>query len=199
VGPSARADPLLLRPWTGDDAPALREAIDDDLDHLKPWLTWTLAEPAGLDRARELLDAWRAEHEEGNAVRYAVVPAPRPSVILGDVHLVRRGGPDPDDVGYWVRGSATRRGIASAAVARLVVSAFEDRGRGRLGLHCDVANSASAAFARTLGFRRLGPGTMSYPDGAPRPVIRFAMTRDDYQGLAGELKDRARRVRLTSA
>lgn len=53
------SDPdLLLRPWAESDAPALREAIDEDVGHLKPWLSWTLEEPATLERTRARLVEW---------------------------------------------------------------------------------------------------------------------------------------------
>jgi RimJ/RimL family protein N-acetyltransferase len=109
------------------DALALREAIDEDLPHLKPWLGWTLEEPATLEETRVRLRRWAAQHRLGEGFRWGVVRPERPDVVLGGANLNRRVGPDAHDIGYWVRRSATRRGIASAAAARLVVHAFEDR------------------------------------------------------------------------
>lgn len=103
----------------------------------------------------------------------------------------------PRDVGYWIRGSATRRGYATAAVAALIVHAFDRRGLDRVTAHCDVANTVSAAFARSIGFRELGEGTIRRPDGTPRPVVRFEMTRDSYvHHSAAILRERGRSVRI---
>lgn len=101
---------LRLRPWTVADAGALREAIDEDVEHLRPWLTWTLEEPATLERTRERLGEWVARVRAGRAKRFAITPVDRPERILGGAHLNWRDGPAAYDLGYWVRGSAARHG-----------------------------------------------------------------------------------------
>jgi len=186
---------LTLRPWAESDADALRRAIDEGLDHLKPWLSWTLEEPATIEQTRDRLRAWVAAFASGTGYRYAIVPTARPLEILGGANLNNRFGPDAHDVGYWVRRSAARRGIATAAVARLVVHAFEERNVGRLVAQNDVGNTASESFARSLGFEPVGEATIAWPDGSPRPVHRFELTRTRYvETIAPALRDRARRV-----
>lgn len=191
---------LLLRPWRESDAPALREAIDEDVDHLKPWLSWTLEEPATLERTRARLREWVRAFEAGEGFRWAVVPEDEPSRILGGANLNLRVGPDARDVGYWVRSSAAGRGVAGAAVAALAVHAFqEDEGVERLVARCDAANRESVAFARALGFEPAGEATIAYPDGSPRPVVLLEMTREGYCRHSGAaLRRRARRVRLVT-
>jgi RimJ/RimL family protein N-acetyltransferase len=192
------APTLLLRPWTVADAVALREAIDEDLDHLKPWLNWTLSEPATLDQTRVRLQGYVDRFRSGEAFYYAVTPLDRPAVILGGAHLACRVGPAAHDVGYWVRKSAARQGIASAAVAALAVHAFSERLVERLVIQCDVANHASATMARALGFLFVDSATVAYVDGTPRPVHRFEMAGDAYHLHAPKLRERARRVRLVT-
>lgn len=177
----------------------LREAIDEDLAHLEPWLSWTLEEPATLERTRARLRGWVEEFQAGRSVRYAIAPLDRPSLILGGAHLKQHAAASVREVGYWVRKSAARQGIAGAAVSTLAVQAFEEDGVDRLVLQCDVANDASAAFARSLGFRLVGGVTRTYPDGAPRPVLEFEMSRDGYRlHHAATLGERSRRVRLVA-
>lgn len=191
--------PLLLRPWAESDVVGLRAAIDEDVGHLKPWLSWTLEEPATPERTRDRLGEWVDEFRQSRAFRYAITPLDRPSLILGGAHLNHRVGPAAHDVGYWVRKSAVRRGIASAAVSALVIHAFERRKVERLVIQCDVANAASEAFARALGFERIGTATATYPAGAPRPVSRFEMILESYRlRHRPTLGDRARRVRLVT-
>lgn len=191
--------PLLLRPWGEADAPALREAIDEDVGHLKPWLSWTLEEPASLERTRARLAGWAEAFRTGEGLRFAVTPADRPWHILGGANLNTRFGPDARDVGYWVRASAARRGVAGAAVARLVVHAFEELAVDRLVSQCNVGNTASAAFAEALGFEPIGQAVTSYPDGSPRPVLRFEMRRDPYGARhADAMRRRAEHVRLVT-
>jgi RimJ/RimL family protein N-acetyltransferase len=188
---------ILLRPWSETDAVALREAIDEDPGHLKPWLSWTLDEPTPVDRTRERLRSWVEQYGNGTALRFAIVPAVNPLHILGGGGLATRFGPGTLDIGYWLRRSATRQGIASAAISALVVRAFAVRGVERLILQCDDGNHRSAALARSLGFRLIGPATTEYPDGTPRPVLRFEMLRCAFDGEHGaEFGRRARQVRI---
>ena len=197
AAPYGRDTPLLLRPWMEADAEGLRAAIDEDVSHLKPWLSWTLEEPASLACTRARLLRWVEHFRSGRASRYAIVPLDRPSLILGGAHLGRRVGPEAHDVGYWVRGSAARRGIAAAAVSRLVCHAFEQTAVRRLVIQCDAANTRSVAFARALGFEAIGAATLANPDGSPRPVLRYEMTRESFRlHHAPALRQRARRARL---
>ena len=190
---------LLLRPWAEADAPALREAIDEDVDHLRPRLSWTLDEPASLERTRARLAGWAEAFRTGGGLRFAITPANRPWHILGGANLNTRVGPDARDVGYWVRASASRQGIASAAVARLAVHAFEQLAVARLVSQCDAGNAASAALATALGFEPADDAVVRWPDGSPRPVHRFEMRREHYETEhAAGLRRRAERVRLVT-
>lgn len=171
---------ILLRPWSESDAVALREAIDEDVDHLRPWLSWTLDEPATLDRTRARLRSYIEQFESGSALRFAIVSVDEPARVLGGAGLATRFGPDAHDVGYWVRRSATRSGIARAAIAALCIHAFDVRQVSRVIIQCDVANERSARLARSLRFRSAGDAVTEYPNGAPRPVLRFEMSRGDF-------------------
>ena len=196
----SRDSALLLRPWVEADAPELRRAIDDDVTHVKPWLSWSLEEPASLEKTRARLATHIEQFRTGQAYRYAITPADRPSTILGGASLNTRVGPSAHDVGYWVRKSAARQGIAAAAVAALVVLAFDERGVHRLVIQCDTANTVSAAFARHLGFQYAGAVDARFPDGSPRPVLQFEMVRERFRDQhEPALRQRARRVCLVSS
>lgn len=208
IGSSPVPAALLLRPWAEDDAPALRAAIDEGVGHLRPWLGWSLEEPASLERTRERIAGWAEQHRRGTARRYAIVAEDRPSRILGGAWLKRRGvpaGPGPGsgdaasiELGYWVRRSAVRRGIATAAASALLVQAFDGEGVGRVVVRLDVANAASAAFARALGFDRAVEAEAAYPDGTPRPVVELGMEREDYARHATALRARAAGARIVA-
>jgi RimJ/RimL family protein N-acetyltransferase len=188
---------VVLRPWSEEDAAGVREAIDEDVGHLKPWLSWTLDEPVSLDRTRARLADYVEQFRTGRAYRYAITRADGPSSILGGVSLNQRVGPCAHDVGYWIRRSATRQGVAGAAVCALAIRAFEGRGIHRLVIQCDVANIVSAAFARRLGFEPVGAAEARHADGSPRPVLQFEMLLESYrQQHQAAFHVRARRVVL---
>lgn len=82
-------------------------------------------------------------------------------------------------------------------MSALVVECFDASGVERLVIHCDVANAVSAAFARRIGFRFVGPAGRAYPDGSPRALLEFDLMRERYlRDLAPEFRERARHVRL---
>lgn len=195
---SALADaPLLLRPWEETDVTGLRAAIDEDVSHVRPWLTWSLEEPATPERTRERLLEQIEQYHSDIAWRFAITPADQPAVILGGANLYPTFGPAARGLGYWVRRSAAGAGVAGSAVAALIVEAFADPEIGRMIIQCDVGNAASAAFARRLGFAYTGEAERTYPDGTPRPVLEFELTRAQYDAEhATSLRDRARRVRI---
>jgi len=44
-----QTDRLLIRCYSPEDAPKLKEAIDASLDHLRPWMPWAKDDPETLD------------------------------------------------------------------------------------------------------------------------------------------------------
>lgn len=168
---------ITLRPWSVADAAQLRAAIDEDVAHLQPWMNWSREEPRTLAQTEERLREFADDFATGRSFRYAITPADNPQYILGGASLHARVGPNAFEIGYWVRRSATRKGIASAAVKRLIGEAFEMRGADRVEIQCDVANLASATVARKLGFREAEEFVGMHPDGSPRRLRRFELDR----------------------
>lgn len=201
TSPPTHAGPptLVLRPWRQEDAAAFRAAVDEDVAHVKPWLSWTLEEPATLERTRARLAEWVEQFERGERYRWTVVPAHDPGRILGGVNLGHRVGPDAPDVGWWLRRSASGRGIAGAAVTRLLVHAFDDRRARRVVAFCDPGNERSIGFARGMGFRETGEHRFAWPDGRPRPVRCYEMDRSGWAARAVRFRARASSVTLTGA
>ena len=179
---------LVLRPWRASDLDRLREAIDEDVSHLKPWLSWTLEEPSSLETTHRRLARWIDEFESGAGYRFAITPRGEPRHVLGGANLNCRFGPAAHDVGCWVRKSAVRRGVASASLARLTVHAFKERGVERVISQCDVENLASQRLSESLGFRLLERAVGSYPDGSARPLLRYVLTAEEYGPLAEGLR-----------
>ena len=175
--------PLTLRPWRLSDAVRLRAAIDEDVEHLRPWLGWARNEPSTLDETEAMVRSWITDFGTGDGIRFAIVPSESPNLILGGAGLNRRLGPTEYTLGYWVRKSATRRGIASAATAGVVCHAFNRIGLDRVLAEFDEGNEASMAVAEALGFKWVGRFSTKYADGSPRPVVRFGLTRG---GIGGQ-------------
>ena len=157
---SHRTARLLLRRWTPEHAPALLPLLEANVERLKPWIPWRVAEPLPLAQLRERLAEFARAFDDGREWRYAVHHAATLE-LLGEVDLFPRdhaarvalGAADRVEVGYWLRGDAGGQGYATEAAAGAMALGLALPGIGRVEIRCDAANAPSAAIPRRLGFR----------------------------------------------
>jgi RimJ/RimL family protein N-acetyltransferase len=140
-----------LRRWRRDDAAALLTAVMESQQHLRPWMPW--ADHYGEDRAAEYLRECDAQWASGDAFTYAIIVGDQ---IVGSTGLHRRVGDGGLEIGYWVHGEWTGRGIATDAVAALTDAALALPGIDRVEIYHDAANVASGRIPAKLGYTRLG-------------------------------------------
>jgi RimJ/RimL family protein N-acetyltransferase len=176
-----KTDRLLLRCYSPEDAPLLKEAIDASLDHLRPWMPWAKDEPQTLDAKIELLRRFRGNFDLGNDFIYGIF-SEDDSTLLGGAGLHRRLGPDALEIGYWIHVDHVGKGLATEAAAALARVAFEVHKVGRVEIHCDRGNVRSAAIPRKLGFEL--DGTLRRravrADGGERDTMVFSLFADEY-------------------
>lgn len=122
------------------------------------------------------LAGYAADFAAGARWRYAVVD-PDGQRLLGGASLHPYPGPGALEVGYWVRSSELRRGIASTAAAALTRHAFIAHGVERVEIWCDETNLASAAVAEALGFARAGSRVSARSDGTARDLRIYRLSR----------------------
>ena len=175
-------DRLVIRCWEPADAAALKEAIDSSLEHLHEWMPWSHREPQPLDQKLELMKLFRSEFDTAENFTFGIFDGDE-SEVLGSTGLHPRIGPGGLEIGYWVRSSATRQGIATEVSAALTRAGFEVCGADRIEIRIEPRNQASFGIPRKLGFveearlrRRLPPSR----DGALRDVTIFTMFREDF-------------------
>jgi len=173
-GPLARpperlaAGALVLRRVEATDAAAIAVAVGASLDHLRPWMPWATPEAADLRtqlvRVAEADELW----ESGAGFIYVIIardsgqggPSGRAASrgdpdgeFVGTIGLHRRAADDAVEIGYWIASAKTRRGYATAAARAITPVALELSSARRAEIHCDEANTASAAIPRRLGYR----------------------------------------------
>jgi RimJ/RimL family protein N-acetyltransferase len=93
--------------------------------------------------------------------------------ILGGGGLHRRGPPETLEIGYWRRAGAGGRGIVTALASALTAAGLALPGIERIEIHCDVANAASEAVPRRLGYSMAG--IIDTPVRAPAETGRHAV------------------------
>jgi RimJ/RimL family protein N-acetyltransferase len=174
---------LLIRCYEPRDASPLKDAIDSSLEHLRRWMPWAEAEPQTLEEKTELIKGFRSNFDLGENFTYGIFSADE-SEVLGGTGLHPRIGPGGLEIGYWIRASATRRGIATESSAALTRAGFEVCGADRIEIRIEPGNEASLGIPRKLGFveeatlRRRLPAS----EGEPlRDVTIFTLFREDLE------------------
>ena len=179
-----RSERLLLRCWEPADAPALKEAVDASIDHLRPWMPWAENEPEPLEAKVALLRKFRGWFDLGQNFVYGAF-AGDGSEVVGGTGLHTRVGDDALEIGYWIRASRVGEGLATELSAALTRVAFEVCEVDRVEIRIDPANERSARIPRKLAYReeaRLRRRLPAGADGEPRDAVVFALFRDEFEG-----------------
>lgn len=192
-GPAYRfeTERLSARGWSPADAPAYRAALDDNDQHLRPYIPWMRDEPMSLDATAAKLRRWRAGFDSDVEYRFGLFE-PGGTRILGDAALFTRAGPGALEVGYWIDRHQLGRGLATEAAGALVRIAFEVHRVSRVELHHSAENLASAAVPKKLGFTLDGTFRRRAHDAddVVRDLTTWSMFVDEYAASA------ARRVEV---
>jgi RimJ/RimL family protein N-acetyltransferase len=146
------AGAVILRRIRATDAGDVAAAVSASLDHLRPWMPW--ATPDAADRRSQLSRVAEADEmwESGISHIYSVVTADQ-GTLVGEIGLHRRVGDGSIEIGYWIAGSQVRRGFGTSAAEAITGVALALPGVSQVEIHCDEANTASAAIPRKLGYR----------------------------------------------
>jgi RimJ/RimL family protein N-acetyltransferase len=145
---------IRLRPYAPGDAPALFEAARESVGEVFPWLPWCHPEYS-LAEAEEWARSRAALRAEG--VEYDFVILDESARFLGacginQINRLHRFA----NLGYWVRTSATGRGVATEAVRQVAGFAFAETDLVRIEIVCAVGNTRSQRVAERAGAVREG-------------------------------------------
>lgn len=172
---------LIIRCWDPKDAPLLKKAIDESLEHLRPWMSWAHDEPETLQQKVERLRQYRGKFDMGQDFYYGILN-PEETDVLGATGLHTRLGENVLEIGYWLHKDYTKRGYATEASAALVKVAFEIEDVLRVEIHCDPMNVNSAAIPMRLGFKNEGVLRRRKPfrEGELRDEMIWSLFADEY-------------------
>ena len=148
--PAPSTASVLLRPFVAEDAPHLYEAARESMDPLCEWMTWCRPEYSLEDSERFIVEA-AEDWAKGERYSFAIMDA-SDGTFLGSAginHLNRTHG--FANLGYWVRNSKTRRGIATTATIQIARFALGQLGLNRMELLIPADNLASQRVAQKAG------------------------------------------------
>jgi len=172
---------LVVRCWDPSDASRVKESVDANLEHLRPWMPWAMEEPTDIATRIQWLRKSRGEFDLGVDFTYGIFDQAE-TMVIGGTGLHTRLGPQAREIGYWIRWDHTGQGLATEVAAALTRVAFVIDGVTRVEIRCDPRNTRSAAIPRKLGYqheatlRRRVLGS----DGQPRDAMIWTLLSDEY-------------------
>jgi RimJ/RimL family protein N-acetyltransferase len=130
------------------------EAAQESIAELQPWMPW--CHPAySIDESRSWLGLQVPAFEQRTAFGFAIVSTD--GAYLGGCGLNQIDGDNHRaNLGYWVRTSASNRGVATHAVCSIRDWAFQHTDLLRLEIVIAIENIASHRVAEKSGASREG-------------------------------------------
>ena len=153
LGPAYRieSERLVIRCYNPTDALYLQKAVQESVEHLRPWMPWVKDEPEELKVKIERLRLFRADFDLSKNYVYGVFD-PNETGLLGGTGLHPRVGSNAFEIGYWIHVNHVNKGYATEISAALTKVAFEVENVNRVEIHCDPNNIKSAAIPKKLGY-----------------------------------------------
>lgn len=139
---------LVLRRYTPDMAPLLFEAARESIGDMHPWMPWCHADLV-IGECREWLASRAPQWRADVAYDFAIFEGERYLGGCGLNQVRRRDG--VANLGYWVRSSASGRGVATRVVGMLAAFGFADLALHRIELMMSVKNERSRRVAEKSG------------------------------------------------
>jgi RimJ/RimL family protein N-acetyltransferase len=179
---------LVIRCYDPRDAALLKQAVDESLEHLRPWMPWAQYEPTSLADKVQRLRLMRGNFDLDSDYTVGVFN-PDETRLLGGAGLHKRHEPGALEIGYWIHAGHTGQGYASEVAAALTQVAFGCLDSHRVEIRCDPNNLASQAVPRKLGY--MHEATLqrreTTTDGHPRDTMIWTMFQTDNQAEPSEL------------
>ena len=144
-------DRIVLRAYGWSDVPVLLTVLAANHERLARWMPWA-QEPPTEQSVHDFLEGAIDGFGQASA-DYAITLADGDHAYVGGCGLIDRIGPGGLEIGYWLDGAHTGRGLMTEAAGLLTAAGLALDGVERVEIHCDQANRASAAVPARLGYR----------------------------------------------
>jgi RimJ/RimL family protein N-acetyltransferase len=145
-----RGEGVCLRPFVPADAEGFACAARESARSVGRWMSWCHAD-FSVDEARAWFAICAAELAAGSAVELGIFAADGGEVLggIGLNHLIVEH--KLCNLGYWVRASRQREGVATRAVRTMAGFGFAELGLMRIEIVVAEGNVSSAGVARKAG------------------------------------------------
>ena len=146
---------VLLRPYRLDDADGLYAAARESIAEVSPWMKWCHADYS-IEESATWIEQCAERWQQGTEYNFVIADSMGGSFLggcgVGYINQVDR----VVNLGYWVRTSRTRQGVASTATRLLARFGFEELKLNRIEIIAATGNLASQRVAEKAGATREG-------------------------------------------
>jgi RimJ/RimL family protein N-acetyltransferase len=143
-------------------AALVSRAIEESLDHLRPWMTWAAHEPVPFEQRVERLRTVRGHFDLGSDYGYGIFDKEE-RAVFGVVALKLGTVVDERELGYWIHAAHVGKGLAVEVAQAVIRVGFDLDALDAIELRTDPSNLASARVAEKLGFHGPALDPLSYP------------------------------------
>ncbi|MEJ7617137.1 MAG: GNAT family protein [Pyrinomonadaceae bacterium] len=183
---------ISIRPIREDDVQAIFAAVRESLAELSPWMPWchphySIAETIEYVTSRR--EAWAKEREYAFAIIDEATGRFLGGVGLNQINPMYRIA----NLGYWVRTSASGRGVATIAARQAAQFGLEAVGLQRIEIVAATGNVASQRVAAKVGAQREGVLRKRLSaSGQPVDAVMFSLVSEDLLSVSdGRASDTA--------
>jgi RimJ/RimL family protein N-acetyltransferase len=143
------SNPIVLRPFTLADVPAIYAAVEESRGELAPWMPWCTPS-YGEAGVTAFVENTALDRQVGRAYEFGIFDEDGRFVGICGINCLNLEN-RLANLGYWVRTSRTRRGFATSAVREVARWSFENTALNRLEIVVAVENLASRRVAERSG------------------------------------------------
>jgi ribosomal-protein-serine acetyltransferase len=146
---------IAIRPYHNEDVKADHEAILESVDYMSEHLDWC-HKNYSLEETKNWVESRYAAWQKGNTYSFVIYNL-ETGRILGEVDIVIYDRPhNCAYIGYWVRKSALKKGVATTASQLAARFAFKELKINRIELIVSTVNFGSQRVAEKLGAKKEG-------------------------------------------
>jgi RimJ/RimL family protein N-acetyltransferase len=169
---------VAIRPFREEDVAGLFESVRESIDDLSPWMPWCHSEYA-ISEAREWIGKQIAAFEARDEFHFAIITGEGQLAGVCGLNGINREN-RLANLGYWVRSSQSRRGIATRAARLLADWAFQNTELNRLEILVAIRNHSSLRVAAKAGavWECVLPGRLQHR-GEMHDAVLFSIVRPD--------------------
>ncbi len=172
---------VVLRPPTEGDIDEIFTAVRESINEVVPWMAWCHPDYQRVETAewvRSTEQAWANDTEYAFAIFDRASGAVLGTCGLNAVDRLNRWA----NLGYWVRTTATGRGVATRAATLIAAFGFRELGLDRGEILAATGNEPSRRVAGNVGAVREGVLRRRLRVGeASHDAVVFSLIRDEWR------------------